>query len=129
MLKTKCIKAAKEANDGTRISVMSRHTLNDGITPDPEITPASFDDWLVEFAPPAILIGSYYKRGLNWQTFEGLYKDYLRTITPKVRKLAERAKEDNITILCVEENAEFCHRRLLAEECKRVLPKLEINIS
>ena len=37
MLRTKCIKAPIESEDDLRVSVMSRHTLADGITPDPEI--------------------------------------------------------------------------------------------
>jgi len=37
MLKSKCILAEKNIDDGQRISIMSRHTLNDGKTPDERI--------------------------------------------------------------------------------------------
>ena len=43
MLKSKCILSSKKPEDGTRISIMSRHTLNDGKTPDERITEDSFD--------------------------------------------------------------------------------------
>lgn len=51
MLKTKCIKDKPSLDDGERISVMSRHTLCDGETPDPEITLDSYDGWDKELAP------------------------------------------------------------------------------
>lgn len=35
MLRTRSIKALAELSDGTRISVMSRHTLNDGTETEP----------------------------------------------------------------------------------------------
>ena len=45
MLYTKSIIKQKSLEDGCRISVMSRHTLNDGITIDSRILPDSFDEW------------------------------------------------------------------------------------
>jgi len=44
-LHTKSIRSARKESDGLRISIMSRHTLKDGKTPDLEITNASFDEW------------------------------------------------------------------------------------
>jgi hypothetical protein len=38
VLKSKCILAPQEKEDEERISIMSRHTLNDGITPDSRIS-------------------------------------------------------------------------------------------
>ena len=39
---TKCILKEKENNDGLRISVMSRHTQNDGVKLDKRITSSFF---------------------------------------------------------------------------------------
>ena len=130
MIKTKSILYDKEDTDGLRISVMSRHTLNDGVTPHPEITNSSYDQWLQILAPPAKLIGDYYKRGLPWKKFEQKYLDYIRSLNvqPEVQKLAEQSLDSVITLLCVEESPEFCHRRLLAEECKRYQPNLVLSV-
>ncbi len=126
VLYTKCIFHPATPEDGIRISVMSRHTLKDGRTPDPRITPAHYQEWLRILAPPPKLVGGWYKKRLTWEAFEQHYVNYLQEKEPtqQVHKLAQRALENDITILCVEETPEHCHRRLLAEECQRVMPEL-----
>lgn len=130
MLKTKCILVPKEVGDGLRISVMSRHTENDGITPHPGITPLTFDDWQKELAPPKKLVGSYYKGAVSWQEFEVQYLRFLRDYPQfqLVRELARRAMVRDITLLCIEETPEMCHRRLLAEECKKYESGFDLSI-
>lgn len=123
MLYTSCILKPRIL-DEYRISVMSRHTLNNGITPDLRITPASYDIWIKELAPSGKLIGDYYKRGLSWKEFE---EKYLREIENKsnlVRRIAAVSLCTNISLVCIEESEELCHRRLLAEKCKKYEPKL-----
>lgn len=128
MLYTKSILKEKSSEDGIRISVMSRHTLNDGITPDNRIILGSYDEHLQILAPPLKLIGDYYKRGLCFEDFEKKYLEYIRkeNVAEEVKKLAKRAISLDITILCIEENPEKCHRRILAEECKRYEPYIQI---
>lgn len=128
MLYTKCILMPASLDDGWRISVMSRHTLNDGITPDPRIQVSGFNEWLLRVAPPAVLVGNYYKRGLSWEDFENRYLDHIRQphIFELVRGLARGALVSDITLLCIEDTAEYCHRRLLAEECQKYEPLLRI---
>lgn len=57
MLKSKSILAEIDANDGKRISVMSRHTKSDGQTPDERLTPDRYDEHRPELAAPARLVG------------------------------------------------------------------------
>ena len=130
MLRTKSILKPLEDADGVRLSVMSRHTLNDGKTPHPQITLKSYDEWSLIFAPPLKLVGDYYRRNLPWDEFEKRYLDYLRTpqVQMKVRALAERSLDSTLTLLCVEDSPDYCHRRLLAEECKRLQPEITLNI-
>ncbi len=129
MLYTKCIFHEKEETDGTRISILSRHTLNDGKTTDPRITPSTFDEWIPHLAPPAKLIGDYYHRNLPWVEFERRYLEHLSQ--PDIRSLvstvATRSLIRDITFLCVEETAQYCHRRLLAEECRKYEPRLIVE--
>ncbi len=126
MLFTRSILKPPCHEDGIRISVMSRHTQNDGVTPDERIQKFLFHFPL--FAPSLLLIGSYYRRGLSWQKFETEYKEQMRI--PKkvfwIRLLAGCALWFDITLLCVEETAECCHRRILAEECKKYQPSLTV---
>ena len=39
----------------------------------------------------------------------------------------KKGLERDITLLCSEENADRCHRRLLAKECKKYEPKLKVE--
>lgn len=116
--------------DGIRMSVMSRHTLNDGTTPDPTITPELFDIWYPELAPPPTLLGDYYKRGLSWAEFEDRYNEHLDlpAIDKALRWLARQAMSLDITVLCTEESPQQCHRRLLVARCKVLLPDLQVSI-
>jgi uncharacterized protein YeaO (DUF488 family) len=133
MLYTKGVFSPIEISDGIRISVMSRHTLDDGITydprKDPEKVPGVYQEWKKELAPPDRLVGDRYKRGLSWEEFERRYLAHIRTqeIIPEVTSLARRALSEDITLLCVEESPEECHRRLLAEECLRYEPRLRLE--
>lgn len=123
---TKCILHDSSIEDGIRISVMSRHTLSDGQTPDPRIT--SFDIHAPILGPSPKLIGDYYKRGLSWAEFEARYTDEIN-LEPKkslVRSLAELALLTDVTLLCVEETCEFCHRRLLADACREYCRQLQV---
>lgn len=132
MLRTKCIHLPAAPEDGYRISVMSRHTLNDGITPDPRITEASFNDWWKTLAPPAKLLGDYYKRGMPFQAFQERYRDFLMNDAApkmKIKELVWYALKTTTTILCVETSYEQCHRHIIAEECKRLQPDLEVLVS
>ncbi len=130
MLQTKSILAKIEDTDGIRISIMSRHTLNDGITSHPNITSSSYDWWIKSLAPQSKLIGEYYKRNLPWKDFENRYINYIREpkMQNEVKALAKLALNEIITILCIEDSPEYCHRRLLAEECKRYEPDLVLYI-
>jgi uncharacterized protein YeaO (DUF488 family) len=130
MLKTKSIIAPIEPSDGIRISVMSRHTLNDGITPHPKINAENYGTWDKALAPPETLIGDYYKRKLPWEQFEIKYQEYIRqpNLKTQVQDLAQRSLETNITILCIEDSPEHCHRKLLAKECQKYYPELILEI-
>ncbi len=130
MLKTKYILLPEEELDGVRISVMSRHTLNDGITPHPKINSSSYDLWLPSLAPPSKLLGDYYKRRLPWEQFEKQYLEYINQpkIQIEVKNLAESSIDSVITLLCIEKSPEHCHRRILAEECKKYQPSLVLDI-
>lgn len=129
MLYTKSILKSKSSRDGLRVSVMSRHTLNDGKTQDTRITIDSYDKWLKELAPPNELVRDYYKGKLDWNEYSKKYLSFLRQedVSSKVKELAKEALEKDITLLCIEEIPNFCHRRILAEECQRYEPMLKVE--
>jgi uncharacterized protein YeaO (DUF488 family) len=126
MIYTKSIFKRPTKADGIRISVMSRHTLNDGITPDMRITSETYNCWYRELSPPEKLVGAFINQKISWEQYTNSYIKYLRepSIYPKVIALANKGLNKNLTLLCVEESANRCHRRLLAEECQFYCPKL-----
>ncbi len=128
MLKTKSILKPIETTDWLRMSVMSKHTLNDWITPDNRITQRSYDVWMKVFSPPLKLVWDYYKRWLSFEEYKEKYLEYLRQedINIEVIKLVKQARNKVITLLCIEDIADKCHRKILAEECLKYEPILEI---
>jgi len=125
---TKSIIKEKELGE-KRISVMSRHTKEDGVTSDERIIEgATFDEWQKDFAPPAKLVGAYYRKEISWEEFEKNYLEFLRSeeMKVKVKDFARRCTEETITLMCIEDTADKCHRRLLAEELQRYQPHLNI---
>jgi uncharacterized protein YeaO (DUF488 family) len=126
---TKSIVKGKEPDEQKRISVMSRHTLEDGKTPDERIVEGvTFDEWQKEFAPPDSLVGAYYRHKISWEDFEKKYLEFLRSneMRPRIELFAKRCTEETITLMCIEEEADKCHRRLLAEELQKYQPGLKI---
>ena len=130
MLRSKPVRASRGERDGLRASVMNRHTLNDGKTPDPTISEDMYDVWWPQFAAPPRLLGDYYKRGMSWDEFETRYADYLETAeaSESVMLLANAALHRNVTVLCTEEAPDHCHRRLLVAHCQLLVPELEVDI-
>lgn len=108
---------------------MSRHTLQNGITPHPDISPDTFDVHIPNLAPSPKLIGDYYKRGLSWDDFEKRFMSEMSSVkaTEKLQEIAEKALRENVTLLCIEETCDFCHRRLVAELCKKLNPDLVVE--
>ena len=115
---------------------MSRHTLEDGKTPDERITPDQYDQWMPELAPPPKLVGAWYCRKLGERTPENFdtqyrprYIEYLAEKTDLVKNLGELAISTTITVLCIEptEESSMCHRTILLEYCQSLVPGLEIE--
>ena len=112
-----------------RISVISRATLDDGITPDERIKEGiTHHEWIKDFAPPPKLIGSFKRGEILWKEYREKYLEFLRALgqKEKVQKFAQRCRQEKITLACVEEKPDFCHRRLLAQELQRYESELII---
>jgi len=62
--------------------------------------------------------------------FEERFLFYLKSpnVQSQLHSLVKLAETSEITILCVEETSEHCHRRLIAEACKEINPQLEVII-
>ena len=100
------------------LTIMSRHTLNDGITPDPRITNYTFHWHAFHLGPPTKIIGAYYRQEITWEEFSKSYLDYVSSDSlckSTIELMIELSKYHDIEFVCIEETSEKCHRRLLAE--------------
>lgn len=129
-LKTKSIFAPIEKDDGYRISIMNRHTLDDGVTTDDRIKNNLYNEHQVLLSPSAKLLGDYYKRNLPWKEYEKRFLEEMNNeeSVKIIKEISRRALKENTTLLCKEDKPDFCHRRLVAELCKKYEPKLEIVV-
>lgn len=130
MLSTRCILEPAQPSDGKRISVMSRHTLNDGVTPDARIAQGVTHDmhW-PDLAPHPRQVGAFYRGEIDWSEFEEAFVIRLASESaPYLKKLVQVAVRANCTILCVEATPEFCHRRIVAEQALILEPNLIVNL-
>jgi uncharacterized protein YeaO (DUF488 family) len=129
MLFTRCILFLKAPTDGYRVSIMSRHTRNDGVTPDPRID-GQFDVHIPLLGPSPRLIGAYYRKEISWSDFERTFRLEIVNSTEKMSELyllGLMATTMDVTLLCIEETAEHCHRRLVAEVCQKLFPSLVVH--
>jgi len=129
MLFTRSILDDRLSQGALRLSVMSRHTCNDGLTPDLRLV-GRFDEHRPILGPSPKLVGDYYRRTISWLDFRSAYLLELKQEgkSQAVEALIALARERDVVILCVEEHPLYCHRRLLAEECQRRCPILLIDV-
>ena len=72
----------------------------------------------IELAPTKELLKSYRSKNITWEEFEGKYKKQIKD-TKAILGLNKSNFED-ACLLCSEETASKCHRRLLAEELAKI---------
>lgn len=118
MLTTKSLEVKRSKKDGIRICVMRR------IRPEYD-----FDLWYPKVAPSERLLRKYViKKEIGWQEFKPKFLRFLKRNSRYIKFLVKLAQEQNVTLLCWEKSPKQCHRRLVAEECKKINPKLKVVI-
>jgi uncharacterized protein YeaO (DUF488 family) len=112
------------------VSIMSRNTRDDGYSTDRDINLLDLAEWWPWFAPEDKLIGSYLRGETHWEDFESAYLQYLRgSRVNEMLDLIGLALRQHVVVMCKELKPDFCHRRLLAEECRRLNPDLWTKIN
>ena len=66
-----------------------------------------------EFAPTQELLTEYKKKSISWPEYEVKYKEIL--VNRNILKNLNWSIFDDAVLLCSEQKADKCHRRLLAE--------------
>ena len=78
---------------------------------------AATDEYHSQLAPSRQLIDEYKKGKLSWQEFGRRYREELSGERPQaeLRRLAEIARAQVVTLLCFCEEERGCHRTLLRQ--------------
>jgi len=119
VLYTKSIQAKVNKKDGIRICIMRR----------PDFKTAQFDIWMPILAPSHQLLSDIHKKIIDKPEYNRRFrKEVILGKAKFVKLLADMAIKQDITILCWEKTPEKCHRKLVAEECKRINAKLSITL-
>ena len=115
---TKSIQGKINKSDGVRICIMRR--------PDRSV---SYDIWMPILAPSGKLLTDFHKKKVIWPVFEERFrKEVIKGQRKYLLLFVEMALKRKITILCWEKTPKHCHRRLVAEECKKMNKKLKVVI-
>ncbi len=117
-LHTASVARKRQKNDGIRISIMrfNRHYYE-------------YDMWINSLAPSRELLFAYKEGKINWGQYETRFrKEVLEKNKDVIKGLGHMASNLEVTLLCWEDSPEYCHRRLVAEECKKYYPNLEVVI-
>ena len=88
---------------------------------------AKYDIWMPILAPSHKLLDDAHAKIIDWRSYEKRFnKEVIKGQKKYLKLLIEMALKHKITILCWEKTPEFCHRRLVAEECKKINKELKI---
>jgi len=117
---TKSIQEKKKKRDEIRICVMRRPgKYND----------KDFDIWMPVLAPSHKLLDDIHTKKITWEQYVKRFtKEVLIGQKCFLKILSEIALKHDITVLCWEKSPKKCHRRLVAEECKKINPELKVII-
>ncbi|MEU2449366.1 DUF488 domain-containing protein [Streptomyces sp. NPDC012765] len=72
---------------------------------------------LTELAPTKEMLDAYKKRDIDWATYEIQFLELMKA--RRIEDTIRRETLDNAVLLCSEDSARNCHRRLVAEYLAR----------
>jgi len=131
MLKTKCMNDPVEADDGIRICVMQNPSVYYRQLKDyrRKYGRPMYDIHMPELGPPKWLKDGYKNGKITWKEYEPIFRrEVLKKNWWMIMLIAGLAVDQNVTLLCSERKADYCHRRLDAEEIRKYQPNLEVII-
>ena len=116
-LYTKSIAAKPTKKDGIRVCIM-RH-------PD---SWAKYDIWMPQLSPSQKLRDKSKQERKGFEIFSTRFLKELKKNTKYLDFVAEAAKKQTVTIMCIEENPLRRHRSIVAKEIKKRHPNLKVII-
>lgn len=114
---TKSLQKRKSNADGLRVCIMRRINKE-----------YDFDIWLPRLAPSENLLKRYVKnKKISWREFKNKFnKQVIKRNRKFIKYVSTLSQMSKITLLCWEKKPDKCHRRLVAEECRKINPRLKV---
>lgn len=79
------------------------------------------------YAPTKDILDRYKKNMISWQDYEIQYKTLIKNRNVEKQFLKDIYYFENVCLLCSENAAQYCHRRLLAEYLKDKIQNIHIR--
>ncbi len=115
---TKSVQVPASPEDGIRVCIMRR--------PGEDVV---WDIWMPHLAPSHEVLTARHQNTMTKPEFNIWFaENVLEKERQYIDVLIEMAKKHTVTILCWEEDPVTCHRKLVADECKRIDPSLDVVI-
>jgi uncharacterized protein YeaO (DUF488 family) len=113
---TKSIQEKPTPKDGIRICIMRRPNSD-----------AIYDVLMPVLAPSHELLTDIHTKKIDKPEYNRRFHNEVVLGQKKfIKFLANIAMTNDVTILCWEETPDKCHRKLVAEACKKVQPELRV---
>ncbi len=113
---TKSIQEKPSKKDGIRICIMRRPNSD-----------AIYDVLMPVLAPSHELLTDIHTKKIDKPEYNRrFHKEVVSGQKKFIKFLANIALTNDVTILCWEEKPDKCHRKLVAEACKKLLPELRV---
>ncbi len=130
-LHTKSMSAEPSEQDGLRICVMRDPRIYNRYLAafEKKFLMPMYNLNLKSLSPPSWLKDGYMAEKISWEKYVPVFKrEVLEKQSELIKAVSYMAMRTDITLLCSEKTPENCHRKLLAEECKKYQPRLELII-
>jgi uncharacterized protein YeaO (DUF488 family) len=108
-VRIKDVREPPSPSDGRRILVTRRWPMY--------VRREAADEWIKELGPSNALLDAILHKGIDWPTYKVRYLKEMESEEAKtqIRRLADIARSETITLMCVCKNELECHRSLLRD--------------
>jgi len=108
-VRIKSVYQPRESTDGRRVLTTQYWPRG--------VSRAAVDEYVRALAPSRDLLHAFKRGEIDWAAYKTLYLEEMQNEEAKreIHRLAEVAREETITVMCVCKDEQICHRTLLRD--------------
>ncbi len=130
MLRTKSLYNKRKVEDGARVVILYYPKSKNINLVEKRLKKRGETGYLLNnLSPPESLVKNYKKGKIDWEECSSNYLNFLASddVFSTVRALAKEGLQKNVTLLHLDTDIDKDLSRLLAKECQRYEPSLEVR--